>query len=330
MDGAAVEALLALYPLYRFFVSENPLADPYFTETEPDPEEVDPPPTYPLSQLVEDTYLPEELFLELEELLQEKPQAIFYGPPGTGKTYVAKRFAKYLTAKTGGQIRTVQFHPSYAYEEFIEGIRPQSGDDGGLRYPVEAGLFVQFCEVARANSEQSHVLIVDEINRGNLPRIFGELMLLLEYRGEGDKVMLPYSKKPFSIPRNLFILGTMNTADRSIAMVDHALRRRFHFLDLRPSVDVLRQSLATAGQEEMLWLADLLERLNQQLEEDGVEWHLHVGHSHFMVPGIDEVRAERIWRYSILPTLQEYFYNAPDRLKRYDFETMALAARNLQ
>jgi len=277
---------------------------------------------YTLEQLMADTFLDDDFLGRVETLILDKGQIVLYGPPGTGKTYVAKCFARYFIDQTGGEIRVVQFHPSYSYEEFIEGIRPKS-EDGQLTYPVEAGIFLHLCNEARSNPNKRYVLIVDEINRGSLPRIFGELLYLLEYRDDVEKVVLPYSKTLFTIPPNLFLIGTMNTADRSIALVDHALRRRFHFIPLRPDPEILRSFLLDQGLEMVAWLADLLTELNQRLEQDQVDWHLHIGHSHWMVPHgqLDEERARLIWEHSVWPTLEEYFYKNPDRLGRYDYES---------
>ena len=203
-----------------------------------------PPPEsrYTLDQLMADTFLAEDFLHEVESLLEHKGQIVFYGPPGTGKTWVARHFGRYwveASVDPGGKVEILQFHPSYAYEEFVEGIRPASveGKDGRreLSYPIRKGRFLSICDDAREHPEQRFVLILDEINRGELPRIFGELLYALEYRDES--VTLPYSGEGLTIPKNLYLIGTMNTADRSIALVDHALRRRFHFIDLRPDAE---------------------------------------------------------------------------------------------
>jgi 5-methylcytosine-specific restriction endonuclease McrBC GTP-binding regulatory subunit McrB len=188
---------------------------------------------------------------------------------------------------------------------------------------VKKGLFRRFCEEARAHPKRRYVLILDEINRGELPRILGELLYLLEYRQES--VVLPYSGEHFAIPENLYLIGTMNTADRSIALVDHALRRRFHFVALRASPDVLRAYYESRGDAETAWVADLLEEANRQLEQDGIEWHLHIGHSHFMRPDLDEARLLLTWKHSILPTLEEYLYRQPERLQAYQLDTLKQA-----
>lgn len=285
---------------------------------------------YTLKQLCDETFLEADFWEEVKVLMHDKKQIVFYGPPGTGKTWVACRFARYwVDAATdpAGDVQVIQFHPSYAYEEFVEGIRPQSveGPDGRreLSYPVKKGLFRRFCDQARTHPQRRYALILDEINRGELPRILGELLYLLEYRHES--VMLPYSGDPFAIPANLYLIGTMNTADRSIALVDHALRRRFHFVQMRPSSDILRAYFENTGDPEMIWTADLLDLLSSQLEQDGIEWHLHIGHSHFMRRDLDETQLRLIWKHSVIPTLEEYFYRQPDRLRSYQLSMLKAA-----
>jgi hypothetical protein len=187
---------------------------------------------------------PETIELWLSRL-KRKQHLIFQGPPGTGKTYVAERLARLATSATYGLVETIQFHPTYGYEDFMHGIRPIV-QDGQMSFERMPGRFPQFCRRARGVQDGSPcVLIIDEINRGNLSRVFGELMYLLEYR---DKMIpLAGEESLFGIPPNVYIVGTMNTADRSIAVVDHALRRRFTFIHLAPDYDVLRSHLENNG-----------------------------------------------------------------------------------
>ena len=171
--------------------------------------------------------------VKIADLLWERKQIILYGPPGTGKTYLARELARHLT--DDGAVKLVQFHPSYTYEDFFEGFRPEPGGSGTLTFTLRAGPFRDFAEVAGANPTTAYILIIDEINRANLAKVFGELYFLLEYRDES--ISLQYSPdKEFTLPQNLFIIGTMNTADRSIARIDTAMRRRFAFVELDPRI----------------------------------------------------------------------------------------------
>lgn len=322
------ELLQGLHRFFRFATADDPAQLAEGMEDDEDDEQEEPGESlYTLDDLCRDTFLDASFWGEVQALMDDKRQIVLYGPPGTGKTWLARLFARFwvdAADEPAGEVQVVQFHPSYAYEEFVEGIRPESvpAPDGRheLHYLVKKGIFRRFCEQALAHAERRYVLILDEINRGELPRILGELLYLLEYRQAS--VVLPYSGEPFAIPPNLYLIGTMNTADRSIALVDHALRRRFHFVALRASPEVLRAYYEAHGIAEMGWVADLLEQLNGQLEADGIEWHLHIGHSHFMRPDLDEARLRLIWKHSVLPTLEEYFYRQPERLKGYQLQAL--------
>ncbi len=228
-----------------------------------------------LGQLAEELLLDRGYLARVGELLSDKPQAIFYGPPGTGKTYVARKLAEHYAAETSGEVQLVQFHPSYAYEDFVQGYRPTDG--GG--FALVDGPLMQIAKKARENRDVQYVLIIDEINRGNVAKVFGELYFLLEYRDE--EVMLQYSQAPFSLPKNLWIIGTMNTADRSIALIDAALRRRFYFVpfipDEAPVKGLLRRWLKR-NKPNLEWVADVVDRANDRLGER----HASIGPSYFM------------------------------------------------
>jgi len=203
----------------------------------------------------------------------------------------------------------VQFHPAYAYEDFVQGIRPQGRADGGLDYPVIPGRFLDFCRRARSCKDDC-VLIIDEINRANLSRVFGELMYLLEYRRQ--KITLSGGRE-FDIPQNVRLIGTMNTADRSIALVDHALRRRFAFLNLRPNYDVLADyHLRQQTGFETTGLVGVLQQLNVRIDDP----HYEVGISFFMCKDLTE-DIEDIWNTEIEPYLEEYFFDRPDVLDQF-------------
>lgn len=246
--------------------------------------------------------------------IERKGQAVVYGPPGTGKTFVARHLADYL-AQDRGFVTILQFHPAYTYEDFIEGIRPQETQDGRLELKMVPGRFYSFCELARRSPEAICVLILDEINRANLSRVFGELMYLLEYRNE--RIFLA-GHGMFGIPANVRIIGTMNTADRSIALVDHALRRRFAFLELAPNYDLLRYY---HQQENQGWNPDglihVLERLNSQIDK-----HYQVGVTFFMRPQL-ATELRDIWEMEILPYLEEYFFDQLERIEPFRWERIA-------
>ncbi|MFE0642623.1 DUF4357 domain-containing protein [Streptomyces sp. NPDC058877] len=244
---------------------------------------------------------------EVRELLHDERQLIFYGPPGTGKTFLAQQLAVFFG---GGpeQVELVQFHPSYSYEDFFEGFRPR--EDPGtheVAFRLTAGPLREFAELARreGNRHIPHFLVIDEINRANLAKVFGELYFLLEYRDRS--VRLTYSDEDFFLPRNLFVIGTMNTADRSIALVDAAMRRRFAFVELSPRLPPTQGLLRSwlEAEEKDLEPADLLEALNERIDDPDFQ----VGPSYLMKPGVfREKGLERTWRTKILPLLEELHY----------------------
>ncbi|MGI8423062.1 MAG: McrB family protein [Chloroflexota bacterium] len=288
--------------------------------------------------LVKQTNLDPAFFARLESLLLRHRQIVLEGPPGAGKTFVAEAFGRWWTtgaagAATGSGFELIQFHEAYGYEDFVQGIRPvliEAGQDlrggapTGVGYQSVPGVFYTLCERARAHPEARFVLLIDEINRGKASRIFGELLYLLEYRGE-DKTVRLASGEMFWVPDNVFLLGTMNTADRSIALVDYALRRRFRFVPLRPFVrtganpdgdaPVLRRWLGARRITNADGIVRLFCRLNARVAEQSE--HLVVGHSHFMPADLPtgqaypRERLDEIWEYSVLPLLAEYWPHLP-------------------
>jgi 5-methylcytosine-specific restriction protein B len=245
-----------------------------------------------------------EWLRELRELLEERRQVILYGPPGTGKTYLAQKLATRLTESHAVQL--IQFHPSYTYEDFFEGFRPEGSEDGALRFKLTSGPLRKLADDAREHPSTAYVLIIDEINRGNLAKVFGELYFLLEYRDQ--RVRLQYSAEDFTLPKNLYVIGTMNTADRSIALVDAAMRRRFAFVEMHPGkppvAGLLRRWLATRGLDE--GAADLLDALNARLADEDYA----IGPSYLMRDSVHDKPdgLERVWKYDILPLLVEHHY----------------------
>lgn len=262
---------------------------------------------------------------EIREILWDDKQLIFYGPPGTGKTYLARKLAEYLG---GGpeQVSFVQFHPSYSYEDFFEGFRPRE-DPGSkeVAFRLVDGPLRKLADHASldANRHLPHFLVIDEINRANLAKVFGELYFLLEYRNQS--VQLTYSGDSFALPQNLFIIGTMNTADRSIALVDAAMRRRFAFVELSPSVEPTRGLLRRwlAKHDRAHQPADLLDELNSRISDPD----FHVGPSYLMKPGAHrDGGLERTWRTKILPLLEEHHHGEEvDVGKQYGLDALRAA-----
>jgi 5-methylcytosine-specific restriction protein B len=259
---------------------------------------------------------------KIVDLLQERKQIILYGPPGTGKTYLASKLARHLTDE--GAVKLVQFHPSYTYEDFFEGFRPEPGGSGTLTFTLRAGPFRDFAEVAADNPSTAYILIIDEINRANLAKVFGELYFLLEYRDES--ISLQYSPdKEFTLPQNLFLIGTMNTADRSIARIDTAMRRRFAFVELDPRIPPVEGLLSRwLGKRHLPQEAALLlDELNRHIEDSDAA----IGPSYLMDERIyqRDDGLDRVWQYSIMPLLEDLFYGQRDLDGHYGLSSLRKA-----
>jgi len=259
------------------------------------------PPEYTLAMWSTDSGFDEATLERWVRALERKGQAIFYGPPGTGKTFMAERMAKHLIGGGDGFCELVQFHPSYAYEDFIQGIRPEPGLDGRLVFNMKSGRFLDFCAKSKEKKDRC-VLIIDEINRANLSRVFGELMYLLEYRNQSVPLA---GGGEFSMPSEVRIIGTMNTADRSIALVDNALRRRFAFLALQPNLNVLESFFEDESADfSPSGLIEALTQVNTAINNP----HYEIGISFFLLKDLPE-QIEDIWRMEIEPYLEEYFFD---------------------
>ena len=270
--------------------------------------------------------LPVNFLERIERQLKRKRQVIFQGPPGTGKTYVAQELARWL-AGGNERVTLVQFHPSYAYEDFVEGYRPHL-ENGQPTFALKRGPLLRAAAAAGADPGSMHFLVIDEINRGNVAKVFGELYFLLEYRDEN--VRPQYSNAPIRIPKNLYIIGTMNTADRSIALVDLALRRRFSFVEFHPDDEpikgLLRRWFREQGKAELEWVADLLDEANALLNDDR---NVAIGPSHFFEEDLTEEVVADIWKHSVLPYVEEALIGNPDRVGEFDLDRLRRKAKGV-
>ncbi|MBW6475294.1 MAG: AAA family ATPase, partial [Anaerolineaceae bacterium] len=302
-----------LFPIILLAIEDDPMPKifDYLEITQPNP----PQPEYTIKMVVENTGFQESEIRRWVKAIRRKGQAIIYGPPGTGKTYIAEKLARHLIGGGDGFYELVQFHPEVSYEDFIQGIRPEPLTGGGLHYPVVPGRFLKFCDKASSRNDTC-VLIIDEINRANLARVFGELMYLLEYRDNSINLSAGTS---FSIPKNVKIIGTMNTADRSIALVDHALRRRFAFLALYPDFEILRKYHQREQTGTLVTgLIAVLNNLNDEIQDR----HYMIGTSYFLRRDLED-QMEDIWRMEIEPYLEEFFFDQPDKYKKFTWENVS-------
>jgi MoxR-like ATPase len=268
-------------------------------------------------------WLDKKIIDRINRSLNRKKQIILTGAPGSGKTHLAQNLAKHLTSETDGLIETIQLHPAYTYEDFIQGLRPIADENGQLSYQMIPGRFLDFCDRARNRTGKS-VLIIDEINRANLASVFGELLYLLEYRDQNIK--LAGSDRPFSIPENVYIIGTMNTADRSIALVDHALRRRFAFIELRPDYSILQKwhDRENTGFNPN-GLIETLHKINDIIDDK----HYEIGISFFLDRNLKDNIAD-IWELEIYPYLEELFYSDLGKIEQFRWENIEAKIRHDQ
>jgi len=305
--------LVQLFPDIDFH-----LPSPADTSTPPIPETND---KYSAEELLSDVFISPEKLEDTIELLKRKKNIILQGPPGTGKTYFAKRLGYYLMGeKDPSRIVTIQFHQSYAYEDFIQGYRPVDGE-----LVLKNGIFYDLAKKAAQDHKRDYVIIIDEINRGNLSKIFGELMLLLEADKRGEQIKLTYSddeQELFTVPKNLHIIGTMNTADRSLAMVDYALRRRFAFVNMEPHFDEYFVSHLMKLGFDQVFIDDLIEKVgainSMILGDPSLKDGFLIGHSYFITPRKPDnpnLWLDKVWRYEISLLLEEYWFDNDDKLE---------------
>jgi DNA polymerase III delta prime subunit len=296
---------------YEVTTPERPPSDPNGVEVAGPESGSQTPAVYPdLPTLAAELAYPTAIVEGWLRALARKGQLILSGPPGVGKTFTARALARHLAEAGDGFFELVQFHAAYSYEDFVQGLRPHNQPGGQLAFRMEAGHFVDFCRRA-AHRQGECVLVVDEINRANVARVFGELLYLLEYRDES--IRLAGGERPFQIPANVRLIGTMNSADRSIAMVDFALRRRFAFVELTPNSAILRDfhaKRATGFAVEPL--INLVEQVNQAIGDPAYA----LGYSYFLRTDLAATLFE-IWQMEVEPYLAEYFFDQPERLNEF-------------
>lgn len=272
-------------------------------------------PLYSKDDFLNEVYMDEDTYNTLTELLEAKYNVILQGAPGVGKTFAAKRLAySIMGQKDTSRVAMVQFHQSYSYEDFIQGYRPSK--DG---FELENGTFYKFCKEAEEDNERPYFFIIDEINRGNLSKILGELMMLIEKDKRGEKIKLLYSNEWFTVPQNVRIIGMMNTADRSLALMDYALRRRFAFFDFAPAFpsEGFKNYLAEKNSPKLESLITAVESLNNTISADeSLGDGFRIGHSYFCTDGeITDERLKSVVEYEVIPLIKEYWFDEPTKVR---------------
>ena len=268
---------------------------------------------------LEEVYMDKAKYDTLIALVMKKKNVILQGAPGVGKTYAAKRLAySIMGVKDPSRVMMVQFHQSYSYEDFIMGFRPTQ--EGG--FELKRGAFYDFCKSAEVDSEDTpYFFIIDEINRGNLSKIFGELFMLIETDKRGIELKLLYADEKFSVPKNVYIIGMMNTADRSLAMMDYALRRRFAFFDMEPGFNTkgFRQYQEGLQSEKFNKLIDRVEALNADIAaDDSLGEGFCIGHSYFCeLKETSDQTLSGIVEFELAPLLKEYWFDEPAKAKTW-------------
>ena len=276
--------------------------------------------TYTKEDFLSDAFINTKEYDEIVSLLLRKKNIVIQGAPGVGKTYIAKKLAYSLIGNCDdSKVELVQFHQSYSYEDFVVGFKPtESG------FKLETGPFYDFCKKAKTG-KGNYFFIIDEINRGNLSRIFGELLMLIEDSKRGDCATLLYTKEPFSIPQNVFIIGLMNTADRSLAMIDYALRRRFSFytMDTAFEKESFKRQIKLINNTKIHALINTLTQLNKAIENDAnLGKGFKIGHSYFCVKNASDNDLRAIVKYEIIPLLEEYWYDEPSNVEKWSNELL--------
>lgn len=277
---------------------------------------------YTKENFLQDVYMTEAEYNQLSSLLKRKKNIILQGAPGVGKTFIAKKLAYAMMGrKDEERVKPVQFHQSYSYEDFIMGYRPTE-----TGFALHKGVFYEFCKKAEKDPDRDYFFIIDEINRGNLSKIFGELFMLLENDKRGDEVQLLYSDETFSIPKNLYVIGMMNTADRSLAMLDYALRRRFAFFDIQPGFDTdgFKAYQKSLESEKFDALVERVKALNKEIAKDeSLGEGFRIGHSYFCQlekDAFNDKRLQEIVEFELIPLIKEYWFDEPSKVETWCHE----------
>ena len=316
--GQAVMKTLTDITAYTEYVEKlNAL---FVDETDDDDIEIEAEyPVYDAEKFLEEVYMDSDDYSTLVGLLRTKKNVILQGAPGVGKTFAAKRLAySMMGCKDQDRVMLVQFHQSYTYEDFIEGFRPCSSGQG---FEIKKGSFYSFCKKAGEDPENEYFFIIDEINRGNLSKIFGELFMLIENDKRGNALQLLYSGEKFKIPPKLYIIGMMNTADRSLAMMDYALRRRFAFYTMTPQFqsEGFREYLEKVDSDKLRSLIACVENMNSKIaEDDSLGSGFCIGHSYFCnIKDLTLRTLSNIVEYELIPLLNEYWFDEPTKVKEW-------------